>query len=129
VGHGGEGVALWQTAVVALRSDLQVLFDVIRAEYPEGVGLDDFAAFLLDKQVTYADVEALIAAFTEIGVDLTAPEPVSPEELGRVLAAARAIAGETGQRPSAAEIGARTGLSPVAVLRALRLGRTLGSAS
>jgi hypothetical protein len=42
-----------------------------------------------------------------------------------VLAAARALTAETGQRPSMEEIAARTGLSAAAVRRALRLGRSL----
>lgn len=110
-----------------LSPELQTLFDAIRASHPEGVSLDDLAAFLLDKPVTYADVEALIDAFARIGVDLTTSEPDRPEELVHVLAAARAIAAETGQRATIAQIVARTNLSFVAVQRALRLGRALGT--
>jgi hypothetical protein len=40
-----------------------------------------------------------------------------------VLAAARALTAETGKRPTAAEIAARTGLSARTVRRALQLGR------
>jgi hypothetical protein len=110
-----------------LSPQLQALFDEVCAAHPEGVRLDDLAAFLLNKPVTYADVEALIDAFAEIGVDLTAPEPAEQHDLVRVLAAARAIAAETGQRPSVAQIAERTSLSPVTVQRALRLGRGLGT--
>lgn len=106
---------------------MQTLFDAIRAGHPDGVTLDDLAAFLLDKPVTYADVETLIDAFSQIGVDLTASEPDRPDDLVRVLTAARAIAAETGQPPTVAQIAARTSLSPVAVQRALRLGRALGT--
>jgi hypothetical protein len=119
---------MWQSSRVPLRPELQDLFDAVRAAHPDGVRLDDLAAFLLDKPVTYADVETLIQEFSTIGIDLTAPEPANQDDLVRVLAAARAIAAETGQRPSAAEIGARTNLSPLAVQRALRLGRSLGTA-
>ena len=110
-----------------LSPELQALFDAVRAAHPDGVTLDDLAAFLIDKPVTYADVEALIDAFSADGVDLTAAEPERPEDLVRVLAAARAIAAETGQRPSIAQIVARTSLSLVTVQRALRLGRALGT--
>jgi hypothetical protein len=112
---------------VPLSPELQELFDAVRAAHPDGVRLDDLAAFLYDKPVSYADVEALIGAFAEIGEDLTAPEPASQQDLMQVLAAARALAVETGQRPSPGDIAARTGLSLVAVQRALRMGRSLGT--
>jgi hypothetical protein len=119
--------SLWQSGRVPLSPELQALFDAVRAKYPQGVSLDELAAFLIDKPVTYADIEAMIDAFAEIGEDLTATEPDRPEDLVRVLAAARAITTETGHRPSIAELVARTSLSFPSVLRALQLGRSLGA--
>ncbi len=109
-----------------LNPELQELFDAVRALHPQGVSLDELAAFLLDKPVTYGDIEALIGEFAAQGEDLTASEPDRPEDLMRVLAAARAIATETASPPTVAAIAARTNLSLPSVLRALHLGRSLG---
>ena len=109
-----------------LRPDLQTLFDALMASHPEGLTLDELSDELVRKPVSHADIEALIGAFEAAGVDLTGPElPSTPADLARVLAAARALAEETARRPSAEEIAARTGLTPAAVRRALRLGRAV----
>jgi hypothetical protein len=108
-----------------LRPELQAIFDEIMAAYPEGLGLDELSEALLRKPVTYADIDEIIGALEEAGVDLEGPAATS-EELRQVLAAAREIARETGRRASAEEIAERAGLSPAAVRRALRLGRSAG---
>jgi len=113
---------------LALRPDLQELFDAIMAAHPDGLTLNVLSEELVRKPVTYADIEEIIGALEEAGVNLEAPEAVArPEELFRVLTAARALAAETGKRPSPEEIAERTGLTAAAVRRALRFGRS-GSA-
>jgi hypothetical protein len=111
---------------VALSPHLQSIFDAIMAAHPAGLTLDQLSEELLTKPVTYADIDEIIAALEDAGVNLEAPElAASPEELVRVLAAARALTAETGKRPDAEAIAARTGLSAAAVRRALRLGRSV----
>ena len=96
--------------------------------HPDGLTLDVLSEELCDKPVTYADIDDIIGALEEAGVNLEGPEPTArPEELFRVLTAARALAAETGQRPSAEEIAARTGLTAAAVRRSLRFGRSATS--
>jgi hypothetical protein len=96
------------------------------AAHPDGLTLDVLSEELSNKPVTYADIDELIGALEEVGVDLEGPEPpVRPEELFRVLTAARALVAETGKRPSADEIAERTGLSAAAVRRSLRSGRSV----
>jgi DNA-directed RNA polymerase sigma subunit (sigma70/sigma32) len=110
---------------LTLRPDLQELFDAIMAAHPDGLTLNMLSEELVKKPVTYADIEELIGALEEAGVDLEAPEAAArPEELFRVLTAARALAAETGKRPSPEEIAERTGLTAAAVRRALRFGRS-----
>jgi hypothetical protein len=112
---------------VSLSPALQKLFDTIQAAHPDGLTLDDLSDELVNKNVSYAEVEELIDAFEAAGIDLTGPEvPARPDELMQVLTAARTLAGESGQRPSMAQIAAHTGLSTAVVHRALRLGRSLG---
>jgi hypothetical protein len=110
---------------VALRPFLQELLDAILAAHPDGLTLNALSEELVNKPVTHADIEELIGAIEEAGIDLEAPEPpVRPEELFRVLTAARALLAENGARPSPEEIAARTGLTPAVVRRALRFGRS-----
>jgi AraC-like DNA-binding protein len=112
---------------VPLRPELQALFDTIMAAHPDGLTLDDLSDELVNKPVSYAEVEELIDAFEAAGIDLTGPDvPARPDELMRVLTAARTLTDASGKRPSMAEIAAHAGLSPAAVHRALRLGRSLG---
>jgi len=110
-------------APVALSPHLQALFDAIRASHPNGLTLDELSEELVSKAVTYADVDELIGALEdEAGFDLAGPAAEGrPEDLARVLEAVRALVAETGQRPSAAAIAARVGLTPTAVRKALRL--------
>jgi hypothetical protein len=108
---------------VALRPFLQEIFDEIMAAHPGGLTLNAFSEELVHKPVSYGDIEELIGALEEAGVNLEGPEPAArPEELFRVLTAARALAAETGHRPSPEEIAERTGLTAASVRRALRLG-------
>ncbi len=110
---------------VALRPFLQDILDAILAAHPDGLTLNALSEELVNKPVTHADIEELIGAIEDAGIDLEGPEPpVRPEELFRVLTAARALVAEKGGRPSPEEIAARTGLTPVAVRRALRFGRS-----
>jgi hypothetical protein len=112
---------------VPLRPELQTIFDAILAAHPDGLTLDELSEELLHRPVTYADIDEIIGALEDAGIDLDAPEqPASPEDLARVLAAARALTAETGKRPAAEEIATRTGLTAAAVRRALKLGRSLG---
>lgn len=109
---------------MALRPDLQEIFEAIMAAHPDGLTLDVLSEELSNKPVTYADIDELIGALEEVGVDLEAPEPPArPEELLQVLTAARALLAETGKRPSVDQIAQRTSLSAPAVRRALRSGR------
>jgi DNA-binding transcriptional LysR family regulator len=111
---------------VSLTPQLQAIFDEIMAAHPKGLTLDELSEALLMKPVTYADIDEIIGALEDAGVDLDAPaQQVGPEELAPVLAAARELAQEHGRRPTPEEIGARTGLSPSAVRRALAFGRSL----
>jgi hypothetical protein len=106
-----------------LSAHLQPLFDALTAAHPDGLSLDDLGEELLHKPVTFADIEELIAALEAAGLDLEGPgPPAHPDELAAVLVAARALATEGG-KPSIVDIAERTGLSPIAVRRALRLGR------
>jgi hypothetical protein len=112
---------------VALPPQLQVIFDEIMATHPQGLTLDELSDELAPKGVSYGDVELIIEALEDAGVDLSGPGPVArPEELARALVAARALAAETGKRPSVEEIAERAGLTPAGVRRALRLGRSAG---
>jgi hypothetical protein len=112
---------------VALRPELQAIYDAIVTAYPQGLSLDELGEELYRKPVTYADIDELIGALEEAGFDLDGPAvPARPEDLAQVLAAARALTAETGKRPTPAEIAARTGLDARSVRRALQLGRTVG---
>jgi hypothetical protein len=110
---------------VALRPFLQEILDAILAAHPDGLTLNALSEELVNKPVTHADIEELIGELEDAGIDLEGPEPpVRPEELFRVLTAARALVAEKGARPSPEEIAARTGLTPAVVRRALRFGRS-----
>jgi len=113
---------------VALRPKLQAIFDAIMAAHPNGLTLNLLSEELVDKPVDYADIEELIGALEAEGVDLDGAEPPPPpEQLFQVLKAARALAAETGKRPTTAELAARTGLTLAVVRRALRLGQSAAS--
>jgi hypothetical protein len=112
---------------VPLRPDLQAIFDELMAAHPQGLTLDQLGEELVRKPVNYADIDELIGALEDAGVNLEAPEvPARPEDLIKVLAAARALTTETGKRPSPDEIAARAGLTASVVRRALTLGRAIG---
>ena len=94
--------------------------------HPDGLTLNDLSEELWRRPVSYADIDELIGALEEAGVDLEGPEPEArPEELMQVLSAARTLTDQSGRRPTAQEIAERTGLSAPAVLRALRFGRSI----
>jgi len=113
---------------VALSPHLQLIFDALVAAHPAGLTLDELGEELIRKPVSFADVEELIGALEEAGIDLEGPgTPAKRDELVRVLGAARAFDAEHGRRPSIAELAERAGLSPIVVRRALRLGRSAGS--
>jgi hypothetical protein len=115
---------------VPLRPELQEIVDAILATHPEGLTLDQLSEALLTKPVSYADIDEIIGALEDSGIDLDAPEvPARPEDLAQVLAAARAITAETGKRPTTEEIALRAGLTPSVVRRALKLGRSMASSS
>ena len=110
-----------------LRPKLQAIFDALMAAHPGGLSLNTLSEELVDKPVDYADIEELIGALEDAGVDLDATEaPPPPAQLIQVLGAARALAAETGKRPTIAEIAAHTGLTLTVVRQALRLGRSAG---
>jgi len=110
---------------VALSPFLQEILDAILAAHPDGLTLNALSEELVNKPVTHADIDELIGALEEKGIDLEGPEPpVRPEVLFRVLTAARALLAETGARPSPEEIAERTGLTPAVVRRVLRFGRS-----
>lgn len=110
---------------MALSPKLQVIFDAIMAAHPDGLTLNLLSEELIDKPVDHGEIEELIVALEEAGVDLEGPEPAPPpEQLFQVLAAARTLVTETGGRPTTAAIAARTGLTLTVVRRALRLGKS-----
>jgi len=112
-----------------LPPNLQAIVDAIKAAHPDGLSLDELGEELLHKPVSFADIELIITALEDDGVDLESAAPAGrPEELARVLTAARALAAETGRRPTPQEIAERSGLTPIAVRRALRLGRSAAKA-
>jgi hypothetical protein len=112
---------------VSLRPEIQTIVDAIMAAHPGGLTLNELSDELLQRPVSYADIDEIIGALEDAGVDLERPEtPPDPAQLASVLAAARALTQETGKRPSAEEIGARVGMTAADVRRALRLGRSLG---
>jgi hypothetical protein len=112
---------------VPLRPELQAIVDTLLAAHPEGLSLNELSEELLTKPVTYADIDEIIGALEDAGVDLDGPDhAASPEQLAQVLATARTLSAETGQHPTPEAIAARAGLTPVVVRRALRLGRTIG---
>src|SRR4051794_29557301 len=107
-----------------LPPNLQTIVDDIKAAHPDGLSLDELGEELIRKPVSHGDVELIITALEEHGFDLEDPAPGRPEELSRVLNAARALTAETGKRPSPEEIAERAGLTAIAVRRALRFGRS-----
>jgi hypothetical protein len=110
---------------VALSPHLQPIFDALKAAHPDGLTLDELAEELVRKPVSFADVEELVGALEDAGIDLEGPgTPARPEELVRVLEAARAFTSEQGRRPTITEIAERAGLSPIVVRRALNLGKS-----
>ena len=99
--------------------------DSLLAAYPDGLTLDQLGEELFRKPVSYADIDEIIGALEDAGINLEGPEPPArPEELARVLAAARALSEETGKRPTPEEIALRAGVTPETVRRALRFGRS-----
>jgi hypothetical protein len=113
---------------VPLRPELQAIFDELMSTHPDGPSLDDVSDATWNRSLSYADIDELIGALEEAGVDLDPPEaPPRPEELLQVLTAARALSGEQGQRPAVAEIAARAGVSVAVVRRVLLLGRSIGA--
>lgn len=104
------------------------------ATHPNGLTLNQLSDELWRKPVSYSDIDEIIGALEAAGVDLEAPDeappdpdteiPALPEELVRVLTAARALTTETGKRPTADEIARHTGLTVSVVRRALQLGRS-----
>jgi hypothetical protein len=119
-----------RSAIVSLPPEFQAIVDGIRSAHPQGLTLDELADELSNRPVSFADVEAIIGALEDAAISLDGPAPAaSPDELARVLTAARALTAERGQHPSADEIAARTGLGGVAVRRALLLGRALARSS
>jgi hypothetical protein len=113
---------------VPLRPELQTIVDAIMAANPQGLTLDQLSEALLTKPVSYADIDEIIGALEDAGIDLDAPEiPARPEELSQVLAAARALTAETGKRPTTEEIAERSGLTPAVVRKALKLGRSMAT--
>ena len=113
---------------MALSPKLQAIFDAIKAGHPEGLTLNTLSEELVDKPVDYGEIEQLIGALEDAGVDLVGEEPPpQPAQLRQVLIAARELAAETGKRPTTAELAARTGLTLTVVRRALRLGKSAGA--
>jgi hypothetical protein len=111
---------------VPVSPHLQSLFEALLAAHPNGLTLDELSDELSTKAVTYADIDELIGALEAEGRDLGATTSVAhPDDLKRVLTAVRAIVAETGKKPTADEIAARTGQTATAVRRALQLGRAL----
>jgi hypothetical protein len=95
------------------------------AAHPQGLTLDQLSEELLRKPLGYAEIDELIGALEEAGVDLR-QAPADPQELVRVLAAVRALTEERGARPSLGEIAERAGMTVTAVRRVLQYGKSLG---
>lgn len=97
------------------------------AAHPQGLTLDQLSEELLRKPLGYAEIDELIGALEEAGVDLDLRQaPADPQELVRVLAAVRALTEERGARPSLGEIAERAGMTVTAVRRVLQYGKSLG---
>jgi hypothetical protein len=112
---------------VPVRPHLQPLVEAILKAHPEGLTLDELSEELQARPLGYDEIDEIIGALEEAGVDLDAPaRPPRPEELAQVLAAVRALSAEQGRRPTVPEIATRAGLTPTVVARALRFGRSLG---
>lgn len=113
---------------VPLPPNLQVVFDQLMKAYPDGLNLNQLSDELIHRPVSYPEIELLIAALEEAGVNLEAPDTLArPEELVSALTAARALTAETGKRPTVEEIAARAGLTPAVVRRALQFGRSVAT--
>jgi hypothetical protein len=110
---------------MTLPPKLQAIVDEITAAHPDSLSLDELGEELLHRPVSYGEIEQIIGALEERGFDLEDGAPAGrPEELARVLTAIRALTAENGARPSPDEIAERAGLTPIAVRRALRFGRS-----
>lgn len=99
------------------------------AEIPAGgaIDLDSLAARIEPLELDYEATGELIDALERAGRSVGSQEPVrARDDLAIVLAAARALRAERGRAPGASELAQRTGLSTLAVWRALRFGRIVG---
>ena len=94
--------------------------------HPNGLTLDELSDELANEPVGYAEIDEIIGALEDAGVDLAAEPPARAEDLAKVLAAVREHTTATGKRPTPAEIATRAGLAPAEVMRALRFGRSMG---
>jgi hypothetical protein len=105
---------------------LQAVLDDLAARGPGSLDLDDLADALAPHGASYADVEEMIEALEARGVLVERVEPGRlSDDLAQVLAAARALSGELGRRPTVDEIAPRAGLDGLAVRRALRFAAVL----
>jgi hypothetical protein len=126
-----RGVAVtWPGAqarrVAALRTEISEVVDALLRAPRASVTLDELAEALGVLSVSHAEIDALIDALEARGVLVAPADEVDlPGELGRVLAAARALAPALGRRPTSEEIAARAGLPPASVRRALLFARVL----
>lgn len=109
---------------MALRPALRLVLSELLAKSAttRALSLDDVAEAIGTVAASADDVEALFAALETEGRTITdTDERYSPKaDLVTVLAAARALASETGGKPSSSAIADRTGLAIARVRAALR---------
>ena len=63
---------------VALPPPLQIIFNEIMASHPEGLTLDELSDELAPRRVSYGDIELIIGALEDAGVELSGPGPAAP---------------------------------------------------
>lgn len=111
---------------MTLSPALKQILDTILASQRRPLTLDALADAIGMQAVSPADIDALMAALEERGIEVAAPEPGAVSaDLTQVLATARLLRVELGRKPSALEIASRSGLEHTAVRAALLFARVM----
>lgn len=113
-----------------MRPEIEAIVQLLLDHHADGLTLDELSVELLARSASYAEVEAVIEALEDAGVPLDGPEPsATHDQLVQVLTTARSLTKETGTKPDVDAIAERSGLTPITVRRALRLGRAISGQS
>ncbi|HMJ10731.1 MAG TPA: sigma-70 domain-containing protein [Polyangiaceae bacterium] len=103
-----------------LRPELQAIAERLLARHECLLALDTVADEIGAAAVTAQDIDAIFAALEAAGCTVGDPNALrASAHLGTVLASARELKRELGRTPSAADIAARSGLTPQEVRLAL----------